>query len=129
LFGIYRDHKLLKKIEKFHKLEKKIENRLELKLEKLESKKRRLEKKLQSKSCSEQFFEKKMCSGTRKRTSDGPVCMYLMDAIPLNDGPKPAETHIRLGERFTKVWEIMNSGTLPWTDKVKEAYVIHKLRK
>lgn len=120
MFGIYRDHKLLKKIEKLHKREKKLEKKLDSKLEKLENKtKRRMEKKFQSKSCSEQPYEKKACSGSRKRTSDGPVCTYLMDAIPLNDGPKPAETHIRLGERFTKVWEIMNNGTLPWTDKVK----------
>jgi hypothetical protein len=120
VFGIYRDHKLLKKIEKLHKREKKLEKKLDSKLEKLENKtKRRMEKKFQSKSCSEQPYEKKACSGSRKRTSDGPVCTYLMDAIPLNDGPKPAETHIRLGERFTKVWEFMNTGTLPWTDKVK----------
>jgi hypothetical protein len=83
-----------------------------------------MEKKFQSKSCSEQPFEKKACSGTKKRTSDGPVCTYLMDAIPLNGGHKPADTHIRFGEGFTKLWEIMNSGALPWTDEVKLSLVL-----
>jgi hypothetical protein len=110
---------LLKKIEKLHKREKKLEKKLDSKLEKLENKtKRRMEKKSQTKSRSEQSSEKKVCSGTRKKMSDGPVGTYLMDAILLNDGHRPAETHIRLGDRFTKVWEIMNNGTLPWTDKV-----------
>ena len=75
-----------------------------------------MEKKFQSKSCTEQPSEKKACSSSRKRVSDVPV--YLMDAIPLNDGPKSAEVHIKLGESYTKVWEIINNGTLPWTDKV-----------
>lgn len=120
LSGDQRDHKLLKKIEKLHKREKKLEKKLDSKLEKLENKtKRRMEKKIQSRSCSEQPSEKKTCSGAGKRTKDWPVGTYLMDAVPLNDGPKPAETHIRLGGRFTKAWEIMNSGTLPWTDKTE----------
>jgi hypothetical protein len=121
LFGIFRDHKLLKKIEKLHKREKKLEKKLDSKLEKLENKtKRRIEKKSQTKSCSEQSSEKKVCScsRTRKKMSDGAVGTYLMDAILLKDGHRPVETHIPLGERFTKVWEIMNNGTLPWTDKV-----------
>ena len=76
-----------------------------------------MEKKIQSKSCSEQPSEKKVTYAiSRKRPSEIPV--YLMDAIPLNDGPKPAEVHIKLGESYTKVWEIINNGTLPWTDKV-----------
>jgi len=120
LSGDQRDHKLLKKIEKLHKREKKLEKKLDSKLEKLENKtKRRMEKKIQSRSCSEQPPEKKTCSGAGKRTKEWPVGTYLMDAVPLNDGPKPAETHIRLGGRFTKAWEIMNSGTLPWTDKTE----------
>lgn len=115
-----RDHKLLKKIEKLHKREKKLEKKLDSKLEKLENKtKRRMEKKIQYKTSSEQPSEKKTTAGTRKRVSDGPVGTYLMDAIPLNDGQKPAEIHIRLGEQFTKTWEIMNNGTLPWTDKTE----------
>jgi hypothetical protein len=77
-----------------------------------------MEKKLQYKSCSEQPSEKKACSGSRKRLSDAPVSRNLMDALPLNDGPKSAKTHIKIGECFTKVWEVMNNGTLPWTDKV-----------
>ncbi|XP_033608398.1 uncharacterized protein LOC111866967 isoform X2 [Cryptotermes secundus] len=114
-----RDHKLLKKIEKLHKREKKLEKKLDSKLEKLENKtKRRMEKKSQSKSRPERPSEK-ICGGTRKKMSDGPVGTYLMDAILLNDGHRPTETHIRLGERFTKVWEIMNNGTLPWTDKTE----------
>ena len=118
---MYRDHKLLKKIEKLHKREKKLEKKLNSKLEKLENKtKRRMEKKTQSKSCSEQPSEKKTSSGAGKRAKDRPVTTYLMDAVPLNDGRKPAETHIRLGGRFTKAWEIMNNGSLPWTDKVTE---------
>ncbi|PSN33627.1 hypothetical protein C0J52_20100 [Blattella germanica] len=115
-----RDHKLLKKIEKLHKREKKLEKKLDSKLEKLENKtKRRMEKKFQTKSCSEQPLEKKVCAGSRKRLSHMPVPVgtYLMDAIPLNDGLKPPDQHIKLGERFTRVWYIMNNGTLPWTDK------------
>jgi len=127
---MYRDHKLLKKIEKLHKREKKLEKKLDSKLEKLENKtKRRMEKKIQSRSCSEQPPDKKTCSGAGKRAKEWPVGTYLMDAVSLNDGPKPAETHIRLGGRFTKAWEIMNSGTLPWTDKVIETYIIGILRR
>jgi hypothetical protein len=77
-----------------------------------------MEKKSQTKSCPEQSSERKVTSVPRRKVSDGPVGTYLMDAVPLNDGHRPTETHIRLGERFTKVWEIMNNGTLPWTDKV-----------
>ena len=50
------------------------------------------------------------CSGTGKRSKEWPFGTYLMDAVSLNVGPKPAETHIRLGDRFTKAWVIMNSG-------------------
>nr|CAD7569442.1 unnamed protein product [Timema californicum] len=113
-----RDLKLLKKIEKLHKREKKLDS----KLEKLETKtKRRMEKK-SSVQCvkvsplpAATGSERKVA---RKRSSDGPVITYLMDAILLNEGSQLPDTIVRVGDTFTKVWDIMNNGTLPWTDKV-----------
>ncbi|XP_049960033.1 uncharacterized protein LOC126480776 isoform X1 [Schistocerca serialis cubense] len=111
-----REYKLLRKIEKLQKREKRLEKKLDAKLEKLENRtKRMLEKKSHSKSRSETLPEKK--SLNRKRV-DVPVGTYLMDAVLLNVGSKP-DLHIKLGESFTKVWEIMNTGTLPWTDKTE----------
>nr|CAD7455635.1 unnamed protein product [Timema tahoe] len=114
-----RDLKLLKKIEKLHKREKKLDS----KLEKLETKtKRRMEKKSSSVQCvkvsplpSATGSERKVA---RKRSSDGPVITYLMDAILLNEGSQLPDTIVKVGDTFTKVWDIMNNGTLPWTDKV-----------
>ncbi|XP_067008585.2 next to BRCA1 gene 1 protein isoform X2 [Anabrus simplex] len=114
-----RDHKLLKKIEKLHKREKKLEKKLDSKLEKLENKtKRMMEKKSQSKARCERVPERKVTLVSRKKSNDVLTGTYLMDAILLNDSPK-TEIHIQPGERFTKIWEIMNTGTLPWTDKTE----------
>ncbi|KAK7864626.1 hypothetical protein R5R35_012402 [Gryllus longicercus] len=112
-----RDHKLLKKIEKLHKREKKLE-KLDSKLEKLENKtKRMMEKRSQCKARCERLPERKICP-VKRRSGDLHFGTYLMDAILLNDGPA-SEITIFPGHNFTKVWEIMNAGTLPWTDKTE----------
>lgn len=113
-----RDHKLLKKIEKLHKREKKLEKKLDSKLEKLENKtKRMMEKRSQCKARCEKMPDRKIYS-VKRRSGELYFGTYLMDAILLNDGPN-SEIVIKPGEHFTKVWEIMNAGTLPWTDKTE----------
>ncbi|XP_063222431.1 uncharacterized protein LOC134530970 [Bacillus rossius redtenbacheri] len=103
--------KLLKKLEKLHKQEKKLDS----KLEKLETKtKRRMEKK-----CLQPPLERKASASAVAKKKCGGVGPYLMDAIVLHDGQQGAESRALVGTAFAKVWEIMNNGTLPWTDKTE----------
>lgn len=101
---LYRSCKILRKLEKLQKREKKLEHKLDQRLEKMESKKKRmLEKVSQTKT-------------VKRKSGEGLGSVpYLMSGI----STKPlSPVHVRPGEVFPRTWEILNDGTIPWTDAV-----------
>lgn len=122
LIPAQRDVKLLKKIEKLHRSGEKKFEKLDSKLEKLENKtKRLLERKSQSKSRGEKKDKSveavEKGGKQRKRSSDILAATYLMDVVLLD--PPLNVVHCARGEQFVKIWNVVNNGTLPWTDKTE----------
>uniref|UniRef100_A0A1B6CDG6 UBA domain-containing protein n=2 Tax=Clastoptera arizonana TaxID=38151 RepID=A0A1B6CDG6_9HEMI len=105
-----RSTKILRKLEKLQKREKKLERKLDQRLEKMESKKKRmLEKVTQTKN-----VKRKLCEGSVSAS-------YLIGGSLVNP---LTPIHINPGERFSRTWELINDGLIPWTKatEMREAW-------
>lgn len=104
-----RNLKLLRKIEKLQSKEKKLENKLDQRIEKMETKKKRmLEKVSHSRNGKRKLSEE---SG-----SEGCGAAGVPNWLSGISVSKLLPIHVQPGQVFSRTWEVLNNGIVPWTE-------------
>lgn len=104
-----RNMKLLKKIEKLQRKEKKLETKLDQRIEKMETRKKRmLEKASRPRNGKRKLSEESGSEGY------GPVALpNWLSGVSVS---KLLPIHVQPRQVFSRTWEVMNNGIVPWTD-------------
>lgn len=104
-----RNLKLMRKIEKLQRKEKKLENKLDQRIEKMETKKKRmLEKVSHSRNGKRKLSEE---SG-----SEGCGAAAVPNWLSGISVSKLLPVHVQPGQVFSRTWEVLNNGIVPWTE-------------
>lgn len=111
VFCACRNMKLLRKIEKLHRKEKKLETKLDQRIEKMETRKKRM---LERASCPRNGKHK--LSEESGSEGYGPASLpKWLSGVPLT---KLLPIHVLPQQVFSRTWEVLNNGIVPWTDNV-----------
>lgn len=114
--------KLLSKIEKLQRKEKKLETKLDQRIEKMETRKKRMLEKV-SHPRRFSFNGKHKLSEESGSDGYGPLPNWL-SGVSVS---KLLPIHVQPRQVFTRTWEVMNNGIIPWTDAVSDFSFLNNL--